>query len=68
MEKTTLEMGKEGEEAECGPGGRNRKTDFSGSVPPPGSQLPEDGGSMHRSSFSKCRKMKEEEKAMKCGQ
>ena len=36
--------------------------------PLPGSQLPEDGGSMHRSSFSKCSKMKEEEKAMKCGQ
>lgn len=35
VEKTTLKMGEEGEEAECGPGGRNRRADISGSVAPP---------------------------------
>ena len=35
VEKTTLKLGEEEEEAECGPGGRNRRTAISGSVAPP---------------------------------
>ena len=35
VEKTTLKMGEEEEEAECGPGGRNRRTAISASVAPP---------------------------------
>ena len=35
MEKTILKMGEEEEEAECDPGGRNRRTAISGSVAPP---------------------------------